>query len=187
MREKVDTLRIIYIRKELIYPNEFSIDLIRIRPEVTNVQSKNQILHQDVLYSSDTILWKRIKSQRVHSRYWLEIQIPGLEKLQDLTDITGSPPLHVSNWLKLQISVEHNSHHWHTGNTRIYPWLDSFHPVPALRNILNCGPTEFPCQGANPVAKWLSLRALLRWPRVLPVRILGEDMAKLIKPCWGGA
>lgn len=69
MREKVDTLRIIYIRKELIYPNEFSIDLIRIRPEVTNVQSKNQILHQDVLYSSDTILWKRIKSQRVHSRY----------------------------------------------------------------------------------------------------------------------
>lgn len=37
MREKVDILRIIYIRKELIYFNEFLIDLIRIRLEVINV------------------------------------------------------------------------------------------------------------------------------------------------------
>ena len=32
------------------------------------------------------------------------------------------------------------------------------------------------------MAKWLGLRALLRWRRVSPVRILGTDMAPLIKP-----
>ena len=37
--------------------------------------------------------------------------------------------------------------------------------------------------GAGPVAKWLSLRALLWQPRVLPVRVLGMDMAPFIKPC----
>ena len=31
--------------------------------------------------------------------------------------------------------------------------------------------------GAGPVAEWLSLRTPLRWPRVLPVRILGVDTA----------
>ena len=39
---------------------------------------------------------------------------------------------------------------------------------------------------AGPVAEWLSSRALLWWPRVSPVHILGGDMALLIKPCWGG-
>ena len=38
--------------------------------------------------------------------------------------------------------------------------------------------------GAGPMAKRLSLRALLQWPRVSPVRILGADMAPLVKPCW---
>ena len=40
--------------------------------------------------------------------------------------------------------------------------------------------------GSGPVAECLSLRAPLQPPRVLPVRILGADMALLIKPCWGG-
>ena len=38
---------------------------------------------------------------------------------------------------------------------------------------------------AGPVAKWLSSWAPLRWPRISLVRILGTDMAWLIKPCWG--
>ena len=38
-------------------------------------------------------------------------------------------------------------------------------------------------RGAGPVAEWLSLHALLWRPRVSPVRILGVDMAPLIKPC----
>ena len=37
--------------------------------------------------------------------------------------------------------------------------------------------------GAGPVAEWLSSRAPLQWPRVVPVRILGADTALLIKPC----
>ena len=37
--------------------------------------------------------------------------------------------------------------------------------------------------GASVVAEWLSLCALLRWPRVSPVWILGADMAPLIGPC----
>ena len=37
--------------------------------------------------------------------------------------------------------------------------------------------------GAGPVAEWLSSRALLQQPRVLPVWILAMDMALLIKPC----
>ena len=36
--------------------------------------------------------------------------------------------------------------------------------------------------GAGPVAKWLTSRAPLRRPRVSPVRILGMDMAPLIRP-----
>ena len=40
--------------------------------------------------------------------------------------------------------------------------------------------------GAGPTAKWLGLRTLLQWPRVLPVWNLGVDMAELIKPHWGG-
>ena len=43
-----------------------------------------------------------------------------------------------------------------------------------------------PSQGAGPVAEWLSSRTPLQQPRALPVRILGTDMAPLIKPCWGG-
>ena len=35
---------------------------------------------------------------------------------------------------------------------------------------------------AGPVAEWLSLRTLLRRPRVSLVWILGEDMAPLIRP-----
>ena len=42
---------------------------------------------------------------------------------------------------------------------------------------------KFKYHGAGPMAKWLSLCALLQWPRVLPVRILNADMAPLIKPC----
>ena len=42
------------------------------------------------------------------------------------------------------------------------------------------------CGGASPVAEWLGSRALLLQPRVLPVRVLGADMALLIGPCWGG-
>ena len=34
-----------------------------------------------------------------------------------------------------------------------------------------------------PVAEWLSSHALLWQPRVLQVRILGLDMAPLIRPC----
>ena len=40
--------------------------------------------------------------------------------------------------------------------------------------------------GAGPVADWLSSLALLQRPRVSLVRILGADMAPLIKPCWRG-
>ena len=36
--------------------------------------------------------------------------------------------------------------------------------------------------GAGPVAEWLSSRAPLWRPRVSPVRILGADMAPLIRP-----
>ena len=36
--------------------------------------------------------------------------------------------------------------------------------------------------GAGPVAEWLSSCAPLWWPRVLLVRILGVDMASLIRP-----
>ena len=35
----------------------------------------------------------------------------------------------------------------------------------------------------GPVAEGLSSRALLWWPRVLPVQILGADLAPLIRPC----
>ena len=41
------------------------------------------------------------------------------------------------------------------------------------------------CRGAGPVAECLSSRSPFRWPRVLPVRILGADMAPLLRPCWG--
>ena len=37
--------------------------------------------------------------------------------------------------------------------------------------------------GAGPVAEWLGSCTLRRRPRVLPVRILGADLALLIKPC----
>ena len=36
--------------------------------------------------------------------------------------------------------------------------------------------------GASPVTKWLSSRTPLQPPRVSPVRILGADMAPLIRP-----
>ncbi len=36
--------------------------------------------------------------------------------------------------------------------------------------------------GADLVAKWLSLRTVLWWPRVLPVRILVTDLVLLIRP-----
>ena len=39
--------------------------------------------------------------------------------------------------------------------------------------------------GAGPMVEWLSWRALLRWPRVSLVWILGADMTPLIKPCVG--
>ena len=37
--------------------------------------------------------------------------------------------------------------------------------------------------GASPVARWLSLHAPLRQPKISLVRILGVDMAPLVKPC----
>ena len=37
--------------------------------------------------------------------------------------------------------------------------------------------------GAGPMAEWLSSHALLQWPRVSPIQILGADMAPPIKPC----
>ena len=37
-------------------------------------------------------------------------------------------------------------------------------------------------RGASPMDEWLGSRALLCQPRVLPVRILGADMALLIRP-----
>ena len=36
------------------------------------------------------------------------------------------------------------------------------------------------------MAKWLVSRALLQQPKVSQVRILGADLALLIRPCWGG-
>ena len=36
---------------------------------------------------------------------------------------------------------------------------------------------------AGPVAEWLGSCALLQWPRVSPVQILGVDLALLIRPC----
>ena len=39
------------------------------------------------------------------------------------------------------------------------------------------------CLGAGPMAEWLSSHAPLWWPRVSPVRMLGTDLALLIKPC----
>ena len=38
-------------------------------------------------------------------------------------------------------------------------------------------------EGAGRGAQWVSPHALLPWPRVSLVRILGTDMALLIKPC----
>ena len=43
-------------------------------------------------------------------------------------------------------------------------------------------PVRSPGCRAGPVAKWMSLCAPLQRPRVLPVRILGTDMAPLIRP-----
>ena len=40
--------------------------------------------------------------------------------------------------------------------------------------------------GAGPMAEWLGYFALLRWPGVLLVQILGAAVAPLIRPCWGG-
>ena len=37
--------------------------------------------------------------------------------------------------------------------------------------------------GAGPMAEWLSSHTLLWWPRVSAVRILGADMAQLVKAC----
>ena len=36
---------------------------------------------------------------------------------------------------------------------------------------------------SSPVAEWLSSCALLQWPRVSQIWILGMDMTLLIKPC----
>ena len=37
-----------------------------------------------------------------------------------------------------------------------------------------------------PMAEWLSPHTLLQRPSVSLVRILGADLALLIRPCWGG-
>ena len=36
------------------------------------------------------------------------------------------------------------------------------------------------------MAEWVSSRAPLQWPKVSPIRILGADMALLVRPCCGG-
>ena len=61
------------------------------------------------------------------------------------------------------------------GATATKGWLSC--PVTTwVTASLNTGP------GAGPVAEWLSLRALLQWPRVSLVQILSVDVAQLIKP-----
>ena len=35
----------------------------------------------------------------------------------------------------------------------------------------------------RPVAEWLTSRSQLQWPRVSLVRILGADLALLVRPC----
>ena len=47
---------------------------------------------------------------------------------------------------------------------------------------LNMNIKDFPSLRAVPVVKWLSSCTLLRQPRASPVRILGTDMAPLIRP-----
>ena len=37
--------------------------------------------------------------------------------------------------------------------------------------------------GTGPMAEWLSSRPPLWLPRVLPVQILGTDIAPLVRPC----
>ena len=39
--------------------------------------------------------------------------------------------------------------------------------------------------GASPMAEWLSSHAPLQQPRVSLVRILGADLAPLVRSCWG--
>ena len=56
--------------------------------------------------------------------------------------------------------------------------------TPELSSRIRAGPLKKTKQrGAGPMAEWLSSQALLQWPRVSLVRILGVDMALLIRPC----
>ena len=50
-------------------------------------------------------------------------------------------------------------------------------------NYNPCKTPETKAPGAGPVAEWLSSQALLRWPGVLRVRILGMDMVPFIGAC----
>ena len=70
-----------------------------------------------------------------------------------------------------------------TNKTNIKPWFDNC-------KFSSSESTEAPFEGdfknhagAGLVAEWLRLHAPLRQPRVSLVRILGADMALLIKPC----
>ena len=51
--------------------------------------------------------------------------------------------------------------------------------------LLFCSELRKDALGAGPMAEWLSSHAWLRRPRVSPVRILGADVALLVRPCWG--
>ena len=68
---------------------------------------------------------------------------------------------------------------------QISPWLMSSIPllVTSLFVYFRHFLLKMGLLGDGPRAEWLSLRALLQWPRVSLVRILGVDMAPLIKPC----
>ena len=65
------------------------------------------------------------------------------------------------------------------------PWLswlpellfNIFIAIPQQKNMV---------PGAGPMAEWWSPNAPLWWPRVSLVRILGADMAPLVRPRWGG-
>ena len=66
-------------------------------------------------------------------------------------------PLKMANTLK---------HHWRQGTEGLQPIV-------------------YDLLGGGSMAEWLSSWAPVWRPRVLRVRILGADLAPLIKPCWG--
>ena len=60
-------------------------------------------------------------------------------------------------------------------------WLDNFH----FNSLEMLSPSYKKPQPSRPVAKWLSSHSPLQWPGVSFIRILGLDMAPLIRQYWG--